>query len=151
MASFFRGGNGSNGSASSPVGNLPVNPRPLILGAVVIGSVILGLFLFGWLRNIYANLLWFDNLDFRSVFATIIITRIWLFALGALAFAVLAGLNVYLTYRYASGPSALPGSQGTATTLKRLVLGGSILGVSVLSLVFGGVVAGQWDTVLQFM
>lgn len=151
MASFFRGGNGSNGSASSPVGNLPVNPRPLILGAVVIGSVILGLFLFGWLRSVYANILWFENLDFRSVFTTIIITRIWLFALGALAFAVFAGLNVYLTYRYASGPSALPGPQGTVTTLKRLVLGGSILGISVLSLIFGGVVAGQWDTVLQFI
>ena len=151
MASFFRGGNGSNGSAGSPTGNLPVNTRPLILGVVVIGSVILGLFLVGWLRNIYANLLWFDNLDFRSVFTTIIVTRIWLFALGTFAFAVLASLNVYLTYRYASGPSALPGSQDTVKTLKRLVLGGSVLGVSVLSLIFGGVIAGQWDTVLAFI
>ena len=151
MASFFRGGNGSNGPSSSSVPQFPIVPRPLIVGAAVVASAILWLFVFGWLRSLYANLLWFDNLEFRSVYTTIIITRIWLFVLAGLGFAIFTSLNVYLTYRYGSGPSAVPTPQDTPKFLKRVVVGGSILGVLVLSLIFGWVIAGKWDTILAFI
>ena len=63
--------------------SLPFNPRPLLKwGAVIIGLILILLSL-NFLRGVYTNILWFDNLGYRHVYVNILTTKVWLFFLGA--------------------------------------------------------------------
>jgi uncharacterized membrane protein (UPF0182 family) len=73
-----------------------------------IGFVVGILALTAWILSIFTNFLWFDNLGYGDVYKTILIQRIWLFFVGALLFAAIAGFNVWLTYRYGRGPQVIP-------------------------------------------
>ena len=122
--SFFRGPNGPETPGQAQIPDLPTNIRPLLVGAAALGGFIAFILLLSWLRSIYTSLLWFDNLGFREVFTTIIVTRIWLFIAGAAALSALVGVNIYLTYRYGQGPQMAPMPEETLKVLRPLVLGG---------------------------
>ena len=149
--SFFRGPNGPETQGQGQIPDLPTNIRPLVIGAAALGGFIAFMLLLSWFRSIYTDLLWFDNLGFREVFSTIIVTRVWLFVAGAAALAALVSVNIYLTYRYGQGPQMAPMPEETLKVLRPLVLAGVVFVVGVVSLVFGGVSAANWDTVLAFM
>jgi hypothetical protein len=119
--------------------------------AVIAGVVIGLLILLGWLRGVYTNLLWFDNLRYTEVYRTILVSRIWLFLVSAALFALVGGLNVYLTYRFGRGPQVSPLPDETLRVLRPLSKGGVIFALVIAALIFGGVVGSRWDTVLAFM
>ena len=127
---------------------------PGLGGAIRWLSVIAGLiFLFVLLsigRGIYTNWLWFQGVDFQDVYLKILATRVWLFFVGALTFAVFLGVNLALAYRFTRGESLIPMSAEVATWLRRLTIAGAILVTLLFSLIFGSVAGGQWETVLRF-
>jgi len=116
-----------------------------------IGFVIGILALTAWFLSIFTNFLWFDNLGYGDVYKTILIQRIWLFFVGALLFAAIAGFNVWLTYKYGRGPQVIPIPEETLELLRPLTLVGAIFIIVVASLIFGGVAGSRWPTILGFI
>ena len=71
-------------------------------GKIVIGvlaSLFVLLSALGSLVRVYTDWLWFGEVGFRSVFSTILMTRIVLFLTVGLALAAIIGANVFLAYR----------------------------------------------------
>ena len=151
MASQFRGPGGPDLTPPLDLPNLPANMRPYIIGGVALVGLIALFILLNWLRGVYTDFLWFGELDFSSVYRTILVTRIWLFFTGALLFAAIASGNIYLTYRFGGGPQVAPMPEETLKLLRPLVLAGVVFVIFVASLIFGGVAGGHWETVLTFM
>lgn len=131
--------------------NLPSNIRSIVKWAALGGTIVLLLFLANWLAHIYTDILWFSNIDYGSVFTTILSTRIWLFLLGAAIFGLISGINVLLTYRFGGGPEVSPMSGDSLRLLTTLLRVGSILIVLLGSIAFGVVLSGRWETFLGFL
>lgn len=101
-------------------------------------------------RGIYVDWIWFRSLGYSSIFVTILVTRLWLFAVGAAVFAALAAPNVYLAFRFSRG-GVLPSIPlGIAQWLRKVAAWASALVVLILSAIFGAVASGQWETFLRF-
>ncbi|MCI0790389.1 MAG: UPF0182 family protein [Chloroflexi bacterium] len=118
-------------------------------GAVVAGVIAL-FALLTFLRSVYADLLWFDNLGFRGVFVKVITTRIVLFLIGAITFAAFAGVSLYFAYRFSDGPITLPISEDAIPLIKRLTIWVSVGAAALGSVVLGAVLASRWEVFLRF-
>ena len=153
---FDIGGNGGNGGfppVGAPEGVLVLPPvtGTVIKWSLVIAGLIGLVIALSVLRGIYTDWLWFDNLGYLSVYTKILWTRVWLFAVGAALFAVAITVNMVLARRFSRGESVLPVPPETLYWLNRLTLIGAILAAVVLCVVFGSVLAGRWETILQFL
>ena len=130
---------------------MPFDATPLLKwGAVAFGLVVL-LVLLNVLRQIYTNWLWFDALSYRSVFTTILFTRVWLFLVGAAVFAAIVTPNAVMAYRSSVGEPAPLLSVDLYALLKRLLVWGTWATVFLISVLFGSILSGQWETVLRFL
>jgi uncharacterized membrane protein (UPF0182 family) len=69
----------------------------IILG--VVAAMILLFILAGSLVGVYVNWLWFGEVGFRSVYRTILFTRIALFFIFGLLMAAIIGVNIWIAYR----------------------------------------------------
>jgi uncharacterized membrane protein (UPF0182 family) len=111
-------------------------------------------------KNLYADLLWFDSVGYRSVYTTRITTRIWLFFAGAGGFLLLAVPSILVARRLA--PSADDPefevsyelrelmSDLQSPAVQRVALGVMLILAGVVALIFGSSAAGHWDDVLLF-
>lgn len=109
-------------------------------------------------KDIYADVLWFDSVGFRSVYVTRLTTRLWLFLAGGSAFFVLFLANAWLARRLA--PSADdPGFEVTpelhdlledlqSAPARRIATAGILIVAALLSLAFAAAAAGEWQAVL---
>jgi uncharacterized membrane protein (UPF0182 family) len=136
---------------------LPFDPRRLVKWVLLLGGLVLLLVTLNLLRGVYTNMLWFDALEYRSVYITMLTTRVWLFVAGAIFVAALVTPNVLLAYRRSRGEPL--GPMPTAVSflppemyaiLQRLF--GWVIGlvVLVMAVVFGAILSGQWETLLRF-
>ena len=122
-------------------------------GKIVIGvlvSLFVLLSVLGSLVRVYTNWLWFGEVGFRSVFSTILMTRIVLFVVVGLVMALIIGANVFLAYRMR--PPFRPISQEqenleryrvTLEPRKRLIFGAL---VTLIFLAAGMSAQGNWKT-----
>ena len=116
-------------------------------------ALIILLFLFlawWWARTVYTDLLWFDQLGFRSVYSKILLTKLWLFVGGTLVSATALSLTLYLAFRFSQGQSTLTLSTDTFRLLGAVRIAGALLIVLVASPIFGSQAAGRWETILLF-
>lgn len=128
---------------------------------IAVGATLFVLFLIANIgKNLYADLLWFESVDYQSVYTTRLVTRGWLFFAGAAAFLALSVTSILVARRLA--PSAddpdfevsyelqklMEGLQ--ASTIQRVALGAMLLLAGVVALMFGSSAASQWDDVLLF-
>ncbi|MBI5287696.1 MAG: UPF0182 family protein [Chloroflexi bacterium] len=111
-------------------------------------------------KDLYADLLWFDSVGYRSVYTTRLVTRIWLFFAGAGAFLALSVSSILIARRLA--PSAddpdfevsyelrelLADLQSPA--MQRVALGAMLVVAGLAALIFGASAAGHWDDVLLY-
>ena len=117
--------------------------------AFAVGAIALfSLFVFG--RGVYTDWLWFDNLGYRGVFVKVLITRILLFAAGAVAMAVLSGASIYAASRIVRGAASLPLPDDILRFMNRALASISVGVVAVLAIIFGGVAASRWEILLRF-
>ena len=134
-------------------GEEPVQPRrsgdhPRAIK--IIATVIILFIVLNVLKGIYTEWLWFSSLDYGSVYATILKTKVLIFFSAAIIFCILFLGNLVLASRLAPNnrahfwPCIVRGPQRTA----KLAV---ILGTVVLSLIFGWVAQGNWQIVLQFL
>ncbi|HEX5119738.1 MAG TPA: UPF0182 family protein [Pseudonocardiaceae bacterium] len=141
--------------ATRPSAGLPKLSRRsrilLIIGLVVLILLITG----GRLIDTYVNWLWFGEVGYRSVFSTVLVTRIVLFlAVGALVGGALA-INMMLAYR--SRPVFVPVtgvddplSRYRTAIVRRLRLVGIGIPV-VIGLIAGLSAQGDWQLVQLFL
>ncbi|MEW9534275.1 UPF0182 family protein [Microbispora sp. NPDC049125] len=105
--------------------------------------------------GVYTDYLWYDSVNFSSVFSTLLVTQIVLFLIGAALMVGIVGGNMVLAHRTRPmfGPGMFGAPQGAdryrlaLDPHRRLVFG---IGMGVLALFTGSSIAGQWKTWLMF-
>jgi len=126
-------------------GRSPIPRWPIIIGALVFLFIIASIG-----KGIYTEWLWFDSLGFSRIYATILTTKLWLFAAGAAVFLLLLLANLFLARRLspAGGENVLIGQ--ALVVVRRVLDLGILVAALFLSLIFGLVTSSQWETVLRF-
>ncbi|TQM38568.1 UPF0182 family protein [Pseudonocardia cypriaca] len=137
-----------------PVGAPTLTRRTRIL-LVVAGLLVLLLLGGSRLINFYVDWLWFGEVGYRGVFATVLFTQIVQFLVGALLIGGLVALSLWVAYRTrpvfvpVSGPED-PIARYRTVIIQRLRLFG--IGIPVVIGVIAGLAAqGDWQTVQQFL
>ncbi|MBF8267171.1 MAG: putative glutamate--cysteine ligase/putative amino acid ligase [Dehalococcoidia bacterium] len=141
-----RGGEGQEGEGPA----LSIDPGPMVKWVLLLGGLILLFTVLNILRGIYTNLLWFDEVEYRSVYLKVLSTRGWLFFAGALSMAALVIPNAVVAYRNSRGESVGPMPPEVFVVMQRLFRWGIVLGAFLVAVIFGSIVSGQWETVLRF-
>ena len=116
---------------------------------VILGLVLLVLVI-NFLRSIYTDYLWYDQLGFASVMIKVIMTRVVLFVIGGLVLGTALGISLFFANRISQGPEEIALPKATRDVLRKLIRWGSVAVVVVLSVVFGSIAAGQWEIFLRF-
>ena len=112
--------------------------------------VIVSLIALSFLKGIYVEWIWFGELGFRGVFATIILTRVGLFLLGGAVFGIFLGINLYIANKLSAGLEETPLPIAAREFLRVLKSWGLTLVSIILSVVFGVLLASQWEPLLKF-
>ena len=114
----------------------------------VVAVVLFSLFIFG--RSVFTDWLWFDNLGYRGIFVKVLMTRITLFAVGAVSMAALAGASVFAASFLSRGRVALQLPDDLLKFMSRALLSISAGVVAVLAIIFGTIMAARWEIFLRF-
>ena len=117
----------------------------IIVAAVMILFIILNV-----LKGFYSEWLWFSSLGYGSVYTTILKTRVLIFFSAAFIFCILFLGNLVLATRLAPSTETHFWPWTMAHQSQRIHKWGVILVTVVLSVIFGLVAQGNWETVLQF-
>ncbi|MDQ3325713.1 MAG: UPF0182 family protein [Actinomycetota bacterium] len=138
-------GTGSTAATGAPA----PKPSALLPTLVTLGALLLALAVF---TGLWSDRLWFSSVDYTSVFNTMVLTRVGLFAAGAVLLAGAAMLNIALAYRQrplVRVAARRNDSLERYRTALEPVLGRSLLAVGLLlGVVAGSATAGQWQTFL---
>lgn len=104
-----------------------------------------------WLRGVYTDYLWFDNAGYADVYKKILVTRIWLFLLGAGVFLLFIVPNVWLAFRFTRKeiPSTLT-VEAFHVVRKMMALVSSLV-IGVAAIAFGSAAGSRWETILMYM
>ncbi|MEX2247972.1 MAG: UPF0182 family protein [Dehalococcoidia bacterium] len=111
-------------------------------------------------KSIYADVLWFDSVGYRSVYTKRIVTSVWLFFAGGVVFLAIFLSNVLLARRLAPATDD-PNFQVSyelrelaeelrSATVQRLTTIGLIAVATLMALAFATSAAGHWDEILLF-
>jgi len=123
---------------------------PIQKGAIIFGAVMFLFIIAAIGKGIFTEWLWFDSLGFSSIYSTVLTTKLWLFAAGAIIFLILLLSNLFLARRL-SPPRDDNVFSGQGLIIVRRVLDTSVLISAIfLSLIFGLVTSGKWEMVLRF-
>jgi uncharacterized membrane protein (UPF0182 family) len=122
----------------------------LVKGTVLLTGIIFVYSFLGFLRSVYTDWLWFQNLGLVSVFRTVLFTQIVLYLIGL----TISTAAFYYTYRYAWrvawGPTVLPFSPLALLWIRRSIgIGIVVMGVIVV-LSFASALADRWEHFLRF-
>ena len=119
----------------------------------VILAVLAIVFLVGlnWVRTVYTDLLWFDSTGYVDVFKKILLTRIWLFFLGAGVFSLFIAPNVWLAFRFTRKEIPSTITAETFKLLRKLMGLVSFLVIGVGAIAFGSAAASRWEIILKYM
>jgi len=129
----------------------PPNFRLITKVAAGIAVVVLIIVILAMAKSIYTDWLWFDQLGVVAVFKKILVMRIWLFFAGALLAAAILLVNLHFAYRFSRGESILPIPPEMLQMARFGIIAAVILTVLIMSVVFGIVAQGRWETVLVYM
>ena len=117
----------------------------LILAGVFILFIILNI-----LKGYYTEWLWFSSLGYGSVYVTILKTRVLIFFSAAIIFCVLFLGNLVLATRLTPDSGTHFWPWAIMSQRQQTAKWGIIIGIGVLSLIFGLAAQGNWQVVLQF-
>ena len=129
---------------------VPTQLGPFIKWGAVLVALILLFVLLSFLRSIYTDLLWFNALGFKSVFVKTLTTRIVLFVIGAVLFAVPFGISLYICRRLSGGPIEAPMPEEVANFLRKATFWGIVAAVIIVSVIFGSIFASRWEMFLRY-
>lgn len=119
-------------------------------GVVVAGLFALYLSL-DLLRGAYADWLWFSSLGLRSVYSTVLFTRVWLFIAGLALSGAALWLSYYAAFRYAWGESVFRFSLTTIQWIRLSLIVGAVVMGGFIAFTFASSLANQYGNFLLFM
>ena len=105
--------------------------------------------------NFWTDFMWFQSVDFTSVFLTELWTRVLLFAAAGLVMAAVVGASIYFAYR--ARPAMRPASleqQGLDRYRQSIDPHRKLfywITVAALAVLAGAAASGDWQAFLQFM
>lgn len=125
--------------------------QPARVLAITIGVVVVLLFAFFAFASVYADVLWFDQLGYLSVWSTQWLGRGLWFGIGFVGMALPVWLSLWLAYRsrpvYARMNSQLDRYQEALEPLRRMLMWGIPAALGV----FGGIAAASsWQTMALY-
>ena len=120
-------------------------------GCITAVSLLFVFLVLWWLRTVYTDLLWYDELGYQGVFTKILVMKIWLFVGGTTVTAAALIVNFYFTFRFSRGPSTLPVTEETMRLLRALLVAAVVITVLTAAPVFGSAAAGRWEVFLLFL
>ena len=137
-------------ATAAPLGRPRISPATIALVILVgIGAILFSV------GDLYTNVLWFDQLGFLSVLTSQIFAQSALFAAGALSFALITGVSLWLAYRFRPVYIRFPDESSPfeqyrrlLEQLRRVVMVGVPIGLGVLA---GLAVAPSWGIVLSYL
>jgi uncharacterized protein len=137
-------------TTAAPMGRPKVSPATIALVILVgIGAILFSV------ADLYTNVLWFDQLGFLNVLTTQIFAQSALFTAGAVSFALITGVSLWLAYRFRPVYIRFPDESSPfeqyrqlLEQLRRVVMIGVPLGLGVLA---GLAVAPSWGIVLSYL
>ena len=137
-------------ATAAPLGRPRISPATIALVILVgIGAILFSV------ADLYTNVLWFDQLGFLNVLTTQIFAQAALFATGAVSFALITGISLWLAYRFRPVYIRFPDENSPfeqyrqlLEQLRRVVMVGVPLGLGVLA---GLAVAPSWGIVLSYL
>ena len=137
-------------ATAAPLGRPRISPATIALVILVgIGAILFSV------ADLYTNVLWFDQLGFLSVLTSQIFAQSALFAAGAVSFALITGVSLWLAYRFRPVYIRFPDENSPfeqyrqlLEQLRRVVMIGVPLGLGVLA---GLAVAPAWGIVLSYL
>ena len=136
-------------------GDIPpalTNTGAVVKWGLAAAVLIVALVLLSFLKSVYTDWLWYGSLDLRSVYVKVMVARIVLFAVGAVVAGLALGIAVYFAYRQSTGPPvALVVPPESMAALKKMVLWGGVAVVALLAVVFGAILASNWEVFLKFL
>ncbi|MEX2160224.1 MAG: UPF0182 family protein [Dehalococcoidia bacterium] len=129
-------------------------PGGLVRWGTVLVALILLYAVASIAKGIYANWLWFDSVEYTSVYRLRIVTRIWLFFAGSGVFLAYFGSNVLFALR--AGSSEPDNSEpafalADPAAVRRIALVAGIALTLFVAVIFGVQAAGQWDSILLYI
>jgi hypothetical protein len=101
-------------------------------------------------KGYYTEWLWFGSLGYGGVYTTILRTRLLVFFVAAVVFAVLLLGNLVLATRLAPQQQAIFWPWALVSRLQNVVRWNVLLGTVILSLIFGAIAQGNWEVILRF-
>ncbi|MFC2021428.1 UPF0182 family protein [Chloroflexota bacterium] len=103
------------------------------------------------LKGIYTEWLWFSNLDYGSVYTTVLGTKVLVFFLAAFVFGILFLGNLVLATRLVPKTEARFWPWSIVRPIQSMLKFGVILGTVLLSLIFGLAAQSNWEVILRFL
>ena len=137
-------------ATAAPLGRPKISPATIALVILVgIGAILFSV------ADLYTNVLWFDQLGFLRVLTSQIFAQSALFTAGAVSFALITGISLWLAYRFRPVYIRFPDESSPfeqyrrlLEQLRRVVMIGVPLGLGVLA---GLAVAPNWGIVLSYL
>ncbi len=117
---------------------------------LIIAGVMALFILLNILKGFYTEWLWFDSLEYGSVYATILTTKVLIFFCAAIIFCLLFLGNLVLATRWAPKAEAHLWPWFIVGRLQRLSKWSIITGTVMLSIIFGLRAQSNWEVVLRF-
>ncbi|MYI83644.1 MAG: UPF0182 family protein [Chloroflexi bacterium] len=127
------------------------SPVPLRWVGVAAAFVVLFV-VASWAKSIYVDFLWFESVEYEGNFRRVLTARISLLAIGTVASGLVLGFNLWLARRLA--PQGVEESfieDIDATAIRRVVTVGLTALTIFIAIIFGGVAAGAWETILIWL
>jgi hypothetical protein len=115
---------------------------------IIIGALVLAFILASVGKGIYTEWLWFDSLGFGKVYATILITKVELFFLGALVFLTLLIPNLLIAQHLSPKRDFI--LLGGMTIVRRVLKIGIWVATAILAVIFASSAMGKWQDFLRF-
>ena len=105
-----------------------------------------------WAKAIYVDYLWFESVDYEGNFRRVLSARISLLLAGTLIAGLVLGVNLWLARRLA--PQGVEESfieDVDAPAIRRIVTVALAALTIFIAILFGGVAAGSWETILIWL
>jgi len=121
---------------------------------VIIGIVIL-IVLVMVASGLYSGWLWFQNLQFSSVFLTMVISKILIGLIAVLVFLLVVAINYYVARLYVKKSHPVSGEEGgmSAEAFPISERGGSwVIGIFliIIALMIGSAASSNWSMILRY-
>jgi len=105
--------------------------------------------------SLYSNWLWFQNLQFSSVYLTMVISKILIGLIAVLVFLLFVAINYYVARLYVKRTHPVPGEEGgiDAEVFPITERGGSwVIGVFfiIIALMIGSAASSNWSMILRY-